>query len=163
MSKRLIFTIFAIILIIFVIPTQTTLAQNNATDSSQIVQFESVNPGSPYYVFKRIKETIKLNLLTFGAKNKAKYSQELLYIRLKELAYAVKNNQIGYMENVANRYTNQAGTIIEKYLRIDADVKKQALQYLPILSNLRDAYPANSPYWLMIQYAVDTTKRIAYN
>lgn len=150
----------ALFLMLFILPKPVLLAQSDATPVAKI-QEESVNPGSPYYVFKRFKEVLKLNLLTFGEKNKAKYSEELLDIRLRELVHAVRNNQIGYLENVANRYTNQAGIIIEKYLKIDPDVKSQSEKYIPILETLRDHYPANSPYWLMIQYAVDTTKRIA--
>lgn len=155
-KKLLIFLIIALVL-----PNNIAFAQNIATSTAEI-EYESITPGSPYYVFKRIKETVTLNFLTFGEKNKAKYSAQLLKIRLNELAHSVKNNKIGYLENVANRYTNQAGVIIEKYaMTNNPDIKKQAQGYIPILEKLRDNYPANSPYWLMIQYAVDTTKRLA--
>ncbi len=152
-----------LLLILVIIPKSLIIAQSN-TNQLPIIQDESVNPGSPYYIFKRIKETVILNL-TFGTKNKAKVSGELLDTRFRELAHAVKYDQIGYLENVSNRYTNQAGTIIEKYLNTDQETnnafKKQAQKYLPLLESLRDHYHSNSAYWLMLQYAVDTTKRIA--
>ena len=147
-------------LIFLLLPKPVILAETNATIAAEIKD-DPVNPGSPYYVFKRIKETFTLNFLTFGEKNKAAYSEELLDTRLRELVHAVKNNNTGYLENVANRYTNQAGIIIEKYLNIDPNIKIQSQKNISILEYLRDNYPANSPYWLMIQYAVDTTKRIA--
>lgn len=157
------FKLFLVLLVItfLVSPFNIALASSESTPSSQTIQLETVNPGSPYYVFKRLVENFKLNFLTFGEKNKAKYSEELLDLRFKELAHAVKNGHTGYLSNVANRYTNQAGTIIEKYMNIDPNFREQAKTYLPYLANLRDNYPANTPQWLLLQYAVDTTKRIA--
>ena len=150
-----------LLLVILLSPNQMVFAENIAEDSNISVEFESVNPGSPYYIFKRIKETFTLNLLTFGEQNKAKYSEQLLDTRLRELAYMVKKGQTGILDNGAHRYTNQAGIIIEKYLKIDQNFKSQAQKYIPILSRLRDYYPSNTPQWLMIQESVDTTKRIA--
>ncbi len=158
LSKLLLVTL---LLVLSVAPFNIAIASNDATTSAQPIQFETINPGSPYYIFKRLVENFKLNFLTFGEKNKAKYSEELLDLRFKELSHAVKNGHTGYLSNVANRYTNQAGTIIEKYLNIDANFKDQAKIYLPSLAMLRDNYPSNTPQWLLLQYAVDTTKRIA--
>jgi hypothetical protein len=141
----------AIFLVFLIIPKQMVFAQNVSTPSAQIIQYESVNPGSPYYFFKRLKENIKLNFLTFGEQNKAKYSEQLFDIRFKELAFEVKNSDNGFLENVESRYTNQAGTIIDKYLKIDPNFKQQAQRYLPVLESLRDKYHSNSPYWLMLQ------------
>ena len=150
----------AALLIILTIPKQISFAQNIATDSATTMQFESVNPGSPYYIFKRLKEAVTLNFLTFGEQNKAKYTEQLLDTRFKELIYGVETGKIGYLENIAGRYTNQGGTIIEKYIKIDRNFKSQGERYLPVLARLRDHYPSNSAYWLMLQAAIDTTKRI---
>lgn len=155
--------IIAILLIILIIPLQVSFAEKIADDSDISIPFESVNPGSPYYIFKRIKETFTFNFLTFGEQNKAKYSETLLDTRLRELAYMVKNGEVGILDNGAHRYTNQAGTILQKYLKIDPNFKSQAQKYLPILNRLRDYYPSNTPQWLMIQESVDTTQRIAGN
>ncbi len=146
--------------LILIIPKHVVFAENATTPSASI-KYEEVNPGSPYYIFKRLKETITLKFLTQGDKNKAKYTEKLFDTRFRELVYAVETGKTGYLENVASRYTNQAGTIIEKYLKINPNFKPQAQKYIPTLENLRDVFPANSAWWLMIQAAIDTTKRIA--
>lgn len=153
--------LIVIFLILLMIPKQLSLAENISTDSAQEVKYDKTNPGSPYYIFKRLKETVILNFLKFGEKNKAKYSEGLLETRLKELTYIVREGQMGILENVAHRYTNQAGVIIEKYLKLNQGFKPQAERHIPILGSLRDAYPSNTPQWLMIQESVDTAKRIA--
>lgn len=155
--------LIAILLLIVTFPKQISLAEYVATDSAKEieVEYDSVNPGSPYYIFKRLKETIILNLLTFGVENKAKYSEQLLDNRLRELAYMVRNGEIGILENGAHRYTNQAGLVIDKYLKHNKNFKTQAQKNLPLVEQLRDAYPSNTPQWLMIQESVDTTERIA--
>lgn len=153
------------LILLLITPKIATFAQesnpNPTPDPIESVIFDSVNPGNPYYIFKRTKESFTLNFLIFGEQNKAKYSEKLLDNRLRELAYIVKNGQIGILDNVARRYTNQAGVIIEKYLKIDQNFKSQAKTYIPILNRLRDYYHSNSAQWLMIQESVDTTKRIS--
>jgi hypothetical protein len=158
MIKVLVSTLLLIFSLVFI---PTIYAQDTSTDPLKDIPLESTNPGSPYYIFKRTKESFQLNFLTFGDHNKAKYIEKLLDIRLNELTYMVKNGQTGILENGAHRYTNQAGNIIEKYLKSNSDFKTQTQRHLPVLNRLRDYYPSNSPQWLMIQESVDTAKRIS--
>lgn len=152
--------ILNLLLIVFFVFTPSVSAQENEPELLKNMLFESINPGSPYYIFKRSKESFKLNFLTFGEQNKAKYIENLLDIRLKELSYMVKNGQTGILENGARRYTHQAGEVIEKYLKYNLGFKEQAKLHIPVLNRLRDYYPSNTADWLMIQESIDTSKRI---
>lgn len=149
------------ILIVFltIIYTPNLVIAENIPDINA-VKLENINPGSPYYVFKRLEENIKLNYLIKDKNKKAKYLSEILDKRFNELVYVVKNDKKGIFENATSRYISTIGLILEKYKYIDSNLDEQTTNYVTILSQLRDLYPANSSYWLLVQYTIDTTNRL---
>ena len=153
--------LFLIVLIIFAQAQQVKGRQSAREENLKKIEYESVNPGSPQYAFKRLKEKIKLSLLTFGKEQKAKYLSKLLDKRYKELAYLVINNEIGPLEKAVNRYNTVAGEILSSYKDKDPNLKEQIKGYVEILEILRDKYKANSAQWLLMQYTIDTTRRLS--
>lgn len=154
--------IIILLLVIFfsIVNIPSVLANNDDNSSTSQVKYEKINPGSPYYIFKRLFENIQLNYLSVDKKSKSKILSHLLEVRLKEIAYVVNNNKIGMIENVTGRYDSVAGTIMEKYKNVNPDLPKQIESYPQILSSLRDKFPANSAQWLLMQYTIDTTNRL---
>ncbi|MEK7112230.1 MAG: DUF5667 domain-containing protein [Patescibacteria group bacterium] len=116
-------------------------------------------PGSALYPFKRIKEKI-IMVVTFSAKEKARYGIVLLEKRLSELASLVDRKDATYLESSAQRFAAQAGVLANHALTDDKEMKELVLSYFegykPVLEQLRDNYPANYAYWLSIQQDIDT-------
>lgn len=155
--------IYLFVIAIFILfGTQIALAIEDADKQALLesIKDEQVNPGSPTYIFKRLWENIRLNILLRDKSQQAKYLSHLLEIRFKELVYTIKNNKFGIIENVSSRYTTTAGLLIDQYKSQVPEIKDQAQNYLPVLEILRDKYPAKSAQWLLLQYTVDTTKRL---
>lgn len=116
-------------------------------------------PSSPTYVFKRVKEKLSM-ILKFSNNSKFAYSLQLLEKRLSELVTIVDNKNLDQMVTNSQRFSYQAGitaTINAKLKDNQNDkMRKVFNKYSQVLDELRDNYPANSAYWLLMQQNIDT-------
>ncbi len=122
--------------------------------------FESTNTDSPDFFFKRLQEEFIIRFLKRDQKSKDTYMAVLLDKRYRELVYVASNGQTGIFENTVRRYETTSGKLISKSNALTPALKTQARNYLKVLERVRDNYPANSAYWIMVQETIDTTKRL---
>lgn len=116
-------------------------------------------PSTPSYSFKRVKEK-GLMMIKVRSKSKFEYSELLLEKRLSELVSLVDVREPSLITGSSQRFSYQAGILAELNSKLKSsqkdNIKVRFDDYKKILSELRDNYPANSAYWLLIQQNIDT-------
>lgn len=120
----------------------------------------TVNPGSFYYSFKRLFEKGQEKLLFFQQSKKSFY-ESLVKMRLSELNYVIDKKALSEVQRSSERFAYQAGILTEEVIKQNQINDKENLikefgRYNKFLSNLRDKYPANSSFWMLIQHDINT-------
>ena len=120
---------------------------------------QKVNPGSIYYLPKRIWEK-SFSLVLFNKKAKVNYYNKLLDKRLSELSYVVENNVAGELEKATNRFSYYAGVVAETSEDSSDEMKNDIMnrfsQYSKMLESIRDKYPSSTAEWRFVQQNIDT-------
>lgn len=115
--------------------------------------------GDMFYQIKRGYEKI-LEKFQLSDKSKLNYHQNLLLTRLSELKYVAERKNLTELQKSTERFSYEAGKITELSVKPDSKdktgIKDRFKEYKPVLEKLRDLYPANSSYWMLIQYDIDT-------
>ncbi len=116
-------------------------------------------PNTPSYSFKRIKEKALMKT-KISSESKFEYAKILLDKRLSELVSLVDIKEPSLITGSSQRFSYQAGILADLNSKLK-DSKKDEIKAIfdndkKILSELRDNYPANSAYWLLIQQNIDT-------
>lgn len=115
-----------------------------------------------FYSFVRLSEkALIFTKISKGAK--VDYFNELIRKRLAELQYVVDNKYLGEVQQASQRLSYQIG-ILSDYININqSQLFKQKLEakdslnsYNGFLATLRDKYPANSSYWMLIQHDINS-------
>lgn len=122
------------------------------------IRTQKINPGSFYYSFKRLWEKFRIKL-AFDAQSKVSINESLLKTRLAELNYVVGNKLLSEVQTSSERFAYQAGTLVEEVVKINKDKEKTIKsfeQLSKVLEKLRDNYPANSSFWMLIQHDINT-------
>lgn len=123
---------------------------------------QTINPGDFYYPFVRLWEKIA-ERFQFSSDAKFKYSNSLIDKRMLELAYVVKNKRLGEIQHSSERLAFQVGTLTDDLIK-DGNkeqinqLKKKIGSYFQALSQLRDYFPANSSYWMLVQHDINYLK-----
>ena len=116
-------------------------------------------PGDSKYPAKRLKEKVT-EFFKFAHKSKSAYREVLLEKRLSELVSLVENKNINDIANSTQRFAYQAGKLAEGSYNDSPERKNEIIslfeKYKPILDEMRDNFPANSPFWLLSQQDIDT-------
>jgi len=115
-------------------------------------------PGSPTFMVKRLKEKI-ITSLSVSASKKSDYLLILLDVRLVELNFTVIDKSNEQIENASSRYSYYAGLLTEAASDLDEQQKSKIMEkfrlHSEFLPTLRDKFPSNSAYWLVIQQNID--------
>lgn len=122
----------------------------------------TVNPGSFYYPFKRLIEKGR-ERVTFSQEGKISLYKSLLKIRLSELKYVVNKKILSEVQGSSERFAYTAGILAEEVkMQNQTDQKKNLIRefglYSKFLETLRDKYPANSSFWMLIQHDINSLK-----
>jgi hypothetical protein len=148
--------IFLISLIVFLCSARITLA---ISPENYNLTGQKTLPSSPSYSFKRIKEK-GLMIIKITSESKFKYSKLLLEKRLSELVSLIDVKEPSLITGSSQRFSYQAGILADLNSKLKSSQKNEIEiifeEYKKILSELRDNYPANSAYWLLIQQNIDT-------
>lgn len=112
------------------------------------------------YPFKRVMET-GISYALFPKSIKVDYAEGIIKERLAELEYATVHNILPEIKPTSERFAYQAGIVIDELKKLNnKDKTNKVLDdfklYSKKLSILRDTFKANSAYWLLIQYDIDT-------
>ena len=149
--------LFLFITILFSIPIGSIYAE-------EVEQLElsktTLNPGSFCYSFKRILEKGREKLL-FSQESKKTFHMSLLKTRLSELDYVVNNKVLSEVQTSSERFAYQAGILTQELIKQNNSDEKTKLvkefeKYGKFLANLRDKYPANSSFWMLVQHDINT-------
>lgn len=121
-----------------------------------------INPGSFYYSGKRILEK-GWGKLQFNQGQKIAFYKSLLRTRLAELNYVVEKKLLSEVQTSSERFAYQAGILTGELIRQNKVADKENLikefeQFTPFLDQLRDVYPANSSFWMLIQHDINSLK-----
>lgn len=156
--------IFCILLSVFIfVGTPETFAQNNATDSAEIVvNYEKINPDSYFYPIKRLWENIILSF-SFTEEGKRSYMQELVENRFKELVYIANNKKLAEFEEASSRYNSLIGSYVEKYSNTKKEMGECSKNYQKILGELRKQYDTDFAYWSFLKSSQETTQKLDAN
>lgn len=146
-----------LILIFFLFFTQTTVL---AVD----INLPNVVITPDKYIFFSIKRLLEKGLIFTQLSNdsKADYYQGLTLKRASELKFVVENKFFGEVERASQRFNYEIG-ILSDYIAANKDLEKKKaatrdlfISYKSFLENLRDKYPANSSYWMLIQHTINS-------
>lgn len=138
------------------LPYSLALAKTNELvykgelQSIGFIDYESINPNSLLYQFKRLGEEVKLRLILDDNKKNI-YQNHLLQVRFNELIFIINFQKTGFLAETVNRYNVFVGK---------TKSSQQVKKFIAVLEKLRDMYPANSSYWLSIQQAIDSTRNL---
>ncbi|GEM_PF-6180405 len=121
---------------------------------------QSVNPGDFIYPLKRIWEKVRVAVIK-GHSAKVDYYETLVIKRMSELGNVVKNDKKKELQKASERLSYFSGILTEYLIEKGTDSeKKNAIKrlksFIKPLEELRDNYPANSSYWLLISYNIDS-------
>lgn len=155
LGKGIIFSIFVIFLSLYPLVI-------NATEESVILKNEVINPGSFYYPFKRLWEK-GIEKLQFSKESRINFHQSQLKIRLSELNYVVENNLLGEVQQSSERFAYSAGILTDQLVEQNKSGEKEKVILAfeadgKFLEKLRDVYPANTSFWMLIQHDINTLK-----
>lgn len=123
---------------------------------------QSLNPGDFYYPAIRLWEKIAENF-QLGTEAKFKYSNPLIDKRMSELGYVVKNRRLDEVQRSSQRLAYQVGTLTDFLIKQGNKQMKDQLKikintFYPALSELRDNFPANSSFWMLVQHDINSFK-----
>lgn len=117
------------------------------------------------YLLFNLKRLIeKGELLTkFNEESRADYYKDLTLRRTAELKYVVENKLLGEVEKSSQRLSYQVG-VLSDYISMNKTelaktiptTKELLSNYQVLLANLRDQYPANSSFWLLVQHTINS-------
>jgi len=116
------------------------------------------------YLFFSIKRLFEKGLTFTQLSNdsKADYFRGLTLKRASELKFVVEDKLLGEVERASQRFNYEIGTLSD-YIAANKDLaKKKAatrdlfISYKSFLESLRDKYPANSSYWMLIQHSINS-------
>lgn len=149
---------FAIFLVLFFILTQNKiLAQELGLPNT------AINPDK--YLLYSVKRLIEKGIILtkFSKNSKVDYFRDLTLKRLAELKFVIGKDLKNEIEHSSQRLSYQIG-ILSDYININekelSEKKKVTsdllVSFKSLLENLRDKYPANSSYWMLIQHNINS-------
>lgn len=157
MVKRNIISAFFLVLFLIIL-TQTTVYAAELTLPKVVI-----NPDNYLiYSLKRLFE--KTIIFTKLSKDsKMNYYKELTLTRMAELKNVVDQNLLSEVEQSTQRLSYQVGTLSDFISTDKTDLPNESQEISDLLNSLknplailRDKYPANSAYWLLIQHNINS-------
>lgn len=136
-----------------------TLITEQELNLTGFTGYESINPNLLIYPVKQIVEKIEQSLL-FRKEDKVKYQYTLLDKRFRELVFIINFKKTSFLEETVGRYNTHLGNLITNNKDFAVNYKDKTSGYIRVLKTLQDRYDSISSYRLLIQYAIDTTKRL---
>lgn len=136
-----------------------TLVPENELKSLGFNKYESINPNLLIFPLKRLIEDVKFKFI-IDNDNQTKYQYALLDTRFNELVFIINFQKTGFLRETVDRYNSLAGNIISNYKDVSPQYKDKLFFYIKVLKALQDRYNNESAYRMLIQQAIDTTRRI---
>lgn len=124
------------------------------------VKKEIINPGSFYYSLKRLWER-SLEMIQFSEKGRLAFYHSQLKTRFSELNYVVESKLLSEVQQSTERFAYTAGILTDELIKQANSSDKEKIikefeNYSKSLEQLRDKYPANTSFWMLIQHDINT-------
>lgn len=153
--KYTIKAILLVILLVFLTNLSLVYGQQEIN-----LPFVSIQPSMTYYPIKRLFEKFTESI-QFTNKTKEKYYEDLVQKRLAELKYVVDKDHLDQVERSTQRVSYQVGVLTDHVVRKKLNNERQRLFDLYkkdkiILEKIRDKYPANSSFWMLVQHVINS-------
>ncbi len=151
--KKLIISIF---FITFFLNTEALAVNQNTQDATLTPDKKLL------FSIKRLVEK-GMEWTKFSKGSKAGYYKDLTKERFAELDSVVKNKLLGEVQNSSQRFSSQVG-VLSDFLQAnkselikekEGDIKLLK-DYKQSLQGLRDYFPANSSYWMLVQHSINS-------
>lgn len=147
---------------IFFVLLLTVFMQSKVLAAELSLPTTKINPDKYlFYSFKRVFEK-GIIFTKFTNNSRADYYRDLTQARMAELKFVVEHNLLSEVQKSTERLSYQIG-ILSDYIADKSDLayKKQNISdflksYKGSLGELRDKYPANSAYWMLIQHNINS-------
>ncbi len=140
--------------------TPLVFAKSNLSDKIKPTPQQSY-PGSPSYPLKRLSEKVFLKFLFFP-NLRINFEKNLLDKRFSELIFVVDNDLLDEIQRSSERFAYEAGIYTNDLLNGSKESKEKVKadfnQYTQNLQLVRDVYPANSSYWMLIEHDINSLK-----
>lgn len=157
---RLISKITILILLITILSLSNELIYAEGFEQLELPK-TSVNPGSFYYSFKRLWEK-GIEKLQFSKESKINFYDSQLKVKFAELNFVVENKLLGEVQKSSERFAFQAGILTDELMKQNFKDKEKFIRefeaYSKFLEKLRDVYPANTSFWMLIQHDINSLK-----
>lgn len=149
--------IMVLFLVLFLFFTQTAVLAVDINLPNVIITPEK-------YLFFSIKRLFEKGLVYAQLSNDSKedYYRGLTLKRASELKFVIENKFLGEIEKASQRFSFEIGTLSD-YIAANKDLEKKKAStkdlfnnYKGFLENLRDKYPANSSYWMLVQHSINS-------
>ena len=153
--------LICLLLVISIFSPSTFAQEQNSPPPSaaKTISYENINPKDGYqYSLKRLKEKLTLVILTFSAKSKYNYYNELLKTRLAELKYVVDKKDISNIETTSQRYSQTAGELVDFVLKNKLEtekVKENLASQKKVVEELALAFNDTTAEWRFIKHTLD--------
>lgn len=162
MAMKKLFILIAFFLILVTVLPVRDLTLANELDKLNLPK-ATLNPGDFYYPVKRLWEKL-MQKLQFNEEAKIKSYTSLVDLRMSELDYVIKTQRLGELERATQRFSFQLGVLSEYLIRIKSQDKKVQVaskleSFIAPLEELRDKFPANSSFWMLIQHDINSAKQ----
>lgn len=159
MKKLLLYPVRMLLFLLLVIGIITYLSFPIYAKQSDLPSVQ-LTPDSFYYPLKRLYEKIIVNFYV-DSNSKSDYYKDLVQNRMAELKYAVDKNYLDLVEMSTQRVSYQVGVLTDYVAEKELNNKKPGLIDLYkkdkiILEKLRDQYPANSSFWMLVQHIINS-------
>ncbi len=160
--KLIVFLLLSILYINFPSATYASehiLVPEEELKSAGFRGYESINPNLLIFPIKQSIEKIELTLI-FNKEDKTKYQYTLLDKRFKELVFIINFKKTGFLEETVQRYNSHLGNLMANNKNFALNYKDKISNYTIVLKTLQDRYNSISAYRLLIQQAIDSTRRL---
>jgi hypothetical protein len=148
--------IVGILFVIFFLNSEVMAA--NQSSGNILVTPDKKLPFSIKRLFEKGIEFTK-----FSKQSKYEYYKNLTNERFIELDYVIKNKLLSEIQNSSQRLSSQVGKMSDLLQTKNSELAKQKeeagktlLGYKQPLQTLRDYFPANSSYWMLVQHTLNT-------
>lgn len=147
----------AVFLIFFLLFTQ---AKVFAADIN--LPHTTINPDK--YLFFSIKRLVEKGIFytKLSKESKVDYLRDLTLTRTAELKYVVENKLLGEVERSTQRLSYQVGALSD-FIVANAELQNKKQNTVNLLdgfkkplATLRDQYPANSSFWMLVQHSINS-------
>ena len=139
----------------FIVISSLIAVHPHTAQAQDKIQVDHISVG-----FEKLKEKITL-FFSLTVNKKIRYQIVLVNKRLAELKYAIDSEQIDLIEPTSSRYATYVGKLVNYVTKNKAtaslvDINIMFENHKGALAIMRDKFPSNSAWWLMLQQDIDT-------